>query len=61
MSFICINSGKLCTGCGGCREEKEYRCPICYEEAEYLYTNADGEIVGCEECITKQRAEAVLE
>ena len=26
-------------------------CPICEEEPEYLYKDANGEIVGCNKCV----------
>lgn len=27
------------------------RCPVCGEETDTLYKNAEGEIVGCDACI----------
>lgn len=37
------------------REETKYFCPVCGEEInpdEWIYTNADQEIVGCELCVS---------
>lgn len=53
MSMICISGGKECTGCMSCREESEYYCPVCGEQVEeHLYKTNEGEIVGCENCIS---------
>lgn len=35
-------------------------CPICGREADTVYINEDGEVVGCTECITTRDAEEVL-
>lgn len=32
-------------------EPVEYRCPVCGEECESIYRNAQGEIVGCDNCV----------
>lgn len=37
-----------------------YRCPVCGEECETLYRTAQGDIVGCEECVETVDAWEVL-
>lgn len=33
--------------------EREYpRCPVCGEEAEWLFVNDNREVVGCDQCLT---------
>lgn len=34
-------------------EPVEYRCPVCGEECEAIYRNAQGETVGCNECVER--------
>lgn len=42
--------------------EPEYpKCPMCGAEAEVFYKSADGEIVGCEECLHRVWAEEMEE
>ena len=45
------------------REPKpvEYRCPVCGEECETVYRNAQGEIVGCNECVERVDAWEALD
>lgn len=53
MSYPCILYGGECDGCGKCQgEEKKYYCPICGEEVDGVYVSNDGEVVGCENCVT---------
>ncbi len=60
MAMICIHGGE-CTGCMGCQEEKEYYCPICGEQVfETLYVSNDGDIVGCENCVTTKEPYEVM-
>ena len=61
MGLACKYGDRICEGCGECQEPDEYICPICGEEIEDLYINNDGEIVGCEMCITEKKAWDVLE
>ena len=37
-------------------EPKYPRCPICGDECEAIYWSKFGEVVGCDECLTKQDA-----
>ncbi len=32
-------------------EEPFPRCPVCGAETDTLYTNIDGDVVGCDECV----------
>lgn len=55
--MMTINDGPIITramrtGYGYGEELKEPKCPVCGEECDTFYRNADGEIVGCDECIT---------
>lgn len=61
MSYYCIRGGGECIGCMECKgEPPEHYCPICGEKVEetYYLTN-DGEIVGCENCITTKEPQEV--
>ena len=40
------------TGYGYGEELKEPRCPICGEDCDTFYRSAEGEIIGCNECVT---------
>ena len=33
-------------------DDPEPTCPICGKECETIYTNVDGDAVGCDECLT---------
>lgn len=33
------------------------RCPVCGDECEYIYRNFHNEILGCDNCITKEYAD----
>ena len=60
MAMICIHGGE-CTGCMECQKEDEYYCPVCGEQVyETLYISNDGDIVGCENCITTKEPNEVL-
>lgn len=63
MAYRCIkNSSRECDGCMGCKPEKHYYCPVCGEEViETAYVAADGEVVGCESCISLKDPEDVLD
>lgn len=42
---------------GELEEPEMVFCPVCGEEAEYLYEfSVDGEVVGCDQCITRRSA-----
>lgn len=51
MSAICVTGCKECDGRMRCKGESP-SCPVCGEECGYYY-KAEGEIVGCENCVTK--------
>lgn len=53
MAMICIRGGE-CTGCMACHSDPEpVHCEICGKEVEYLYKDKDGDVVGCDNCISK--------
>ncbi len=35
----------------GADEAPEIRCPCCGEKCELIYTDRDGDAVGCDECL----------
>lgn len=37
-------------------EKPSQRCPVCGDECEFYYVQ-DGEILGCEHCITQEYAD----
>lgn len=54
MALVCISGVKECCGCMRCKEEETATCPICgEEEPDYYYRNADGDYIGCSECVEK--------
>ena len=62
MSYPCILGRGECNGCMDCKgEDKQYFCPICGEEVDALYVSADGDIVGCDNCISYKEAWEVLD
>lgn len=44
------------TGYPDSKEPQYPHCPICGQECETIYRDADYEIVGCDECIRKDDA-----
>ena len=61
MGIICgENQGKICDGCGACSEVEIYNCPVCFEECDTLYVNAQGDILGCDNCVSVKFASEVL-
>lgn len=62
MAYNCVKfSGKECDGCGDCQADKEYYCPICGELVEdKVYVDNNGEIIGCENCVTEKDPREVL-
>ena len=62
MGYACIkNFNKECSGCGCCQPDVDCTCPECGKEAEKIYTsNVNGEILGCDNCITENGAYEVL-
>jgi hypothetical protein len=51
MAYRCVNGNHECDGCGRCKKEKSYYCPICGEEVyETVFVSNDGEVIGCENC-----------
>lgn len=61
MAMICIHGGKECDGCMECQNEDEYYCPVCGDRVfEKVYVSNDGEVVGCENCITTKEPYEVL-
>ena len=61
MAYQCILYGGECSGCGGCREDTQYYCPICGEEVDAVYVSADGDVVGCDNCVSYKDAWEVLD
>lgn len=63
MAYRCIKAqSKECDGCMECKPEEKYYCPICGEEVfESVYVMADGDVVGCENCIQNKYPEDVLD
>ena len=61
MAYQCIRGGGECDGCGEC-QEKPPICPICGEPVhETVYKNAEGDVVGCENCIERCDPEELFE
>ena len=52
MSYPCILNGSECDGCGNCEEPMPI-CEFCGSEHEYNYVDDNGNILGCENCITE--------
>ena len=42
------------------REDAVPLCPICAEETDTYYVNAEGEIVGCDSCVEPRDAWSVV-
>lgn len=54
MAMICVNGCRECDGCMACQHDPEpICCEVCGKEVEHLYKNADGDVVGCDNCIRK--------
>lgn len=49
------------TGLPPWNDGKEPSCPVCGEPCDTLYRNKDGDVVGCEECLTAFDAWEVLD
>lgn len=62
MAYPCIKyGGKECDGCGDCQQDNEYYCPVCGELVEEkVYVDNNGEIVGCENCVTEKDPREML-
>jgi predicted amidophosphoribosyltransferase len=62
MAMICIHGGE-CDGCMACQDDQEeYYCPVCGEKTtEDVYVSIDGDILGCENCVTRKDPWDVLE
>lgn len=62
MAYRCVkNHFKECDGCMCCQEEKDYYCPQCGEKVfEDVYVSNEGEIVGCENCISLKSVWEIL-
>ena len=63
MSYQCIRGGGECSGCMECKgEAQEYYCPICGELVEEIvYVDADGDVIGCENCISPKEPWEVMD
>ena len=62
MAYQCILYGGECDGCGRCQEEeKKYYCPVCGEEVDSVYVDNEGDILGCENCVSIRDAGEVLD
>lgn len=33
-------------------EEPPVECPVCFEETTLIYTGKNGEVIGCDNCVT---------
>lgn len=62
MSYHCVRfGGRECDGCGACKEEPSYRCPICkHEVCETVFVNDEGVVIGCEHCAEIKEPHEVL-
>lgn len=40
------------TGLPPWNDGREPRCPVCGESCNTIYRNAEGDVVGCNECLT---------
>lgn len=40
------------TGLPPWNDGREPRCPVCGESCDTIYRNAEGDVVGCNECLT---------
>ena len=63
MSYHCTRGGGECSGCMECKgEDKEYYCPICGEPVEEtVYVDANGDVIGCENCVAAKEPWEVLD
>lgn len=63
MAMLCHNRARECTGCMSCQEEQTYHCPSCEHElsADEKVYRQNGEVIGCEYCITEYEACEQLE
>lgn len=51
MAYHCKCGNRECDGCGNCKEDHTYICPICGEEVfETVFVSNDGEVLGCDNC-----------
>lgn len=59
MAYPCVQTGRECNGCGDCNHKEDPRlkireCPICgCNKNDYLFKQ-DGDIIGCEYCVTRE-------
>lgn len=52
MAMICVYDGRECDGCMRCQSDPDpIYCEVCGKEVERIYKNADGDVVGCDNCI----------
>lgn len=61
MALFCRHGGE-CSGCGSCRPDGQYTCPVCgreLDEIDRVYS-VDEIIIGCEYCVRSSRAEDIL-
>jgi hypothetical protein len=63
MAYNCVKyNGKECDGCGECQPDTEYYCPVCGELVEdRIYISAEGDILGCENCIREKDPREMIE
>lgn len=62
MAYQCVKSGRECDGCGDCRADIHYYCPICYAEVyETVFVNNEGDVIGCEHCADIKEPHEVLD
>ena len=61
MALVCVRGVRECDGCSACDGESDRVCPVCGKECELIYKSADGDIVGCDNCIRIEFAEDALD
>lgn len=63
MGYHCVKfGGHECDGCGECKQEPHYYCPLCNREVcETVFVNDAGEVIGCENCAEIKEPHEVLE
>lgn len=62
MAMLCYKFNRECDGCGDCYALPAMNCPHCGHSLVYGNTvfKLDGDVIGCEYCITKADAEDEL-
>jgi uncharacterized OB-fold protein len=62
MAYMCVKADRECDGCGDCRPDPHYYCPVCGEEVyETVFVSDVGEVIGCENCAGIKEPHEVLD